>query len=72
MQALSTERVPLARRAYRLQEVADMLGVTRQSAYRLVWNGKLRAIGGRGKGTRMLVPIEELDKFLSGAASIPA
>ena len=52
------------RRTYRVEEVADMLGVARATAYNLVKEGYIRS---SRAGRLILVPVEALDEFLSTA-----
>ena len=52
----------LPRRAWRVAEVAEMLGVSDDTVYRLLNSGEL---GWIPANTAKLVPCEELDRYLS-------
>ena len=54
--------VNVIRRTYRVDEVAEMLGVARATAYNLIRDGYIRSIRA---GRLVLVPVEAVDEFLS-------
>lgn len=55
----------LPRRTFTLQEVAEMTGVTKSTAYHWVSSGLLRAVRVMGKGrSTWLVRTEDFDEFL--------
>jgi excisionase family DNA binding protein len=49
------------RLAFKITEVAEMLGVSESSVRRLIDNGTLRSIG---KLRHILIPKSEIDRFL--------
>ena len=55
------KNVDTTRRTYRVEEIAEMLGVSRAAAYNLVKDGYIRSIRA---GRIILVPVEALDEFL--------
>lgn len=55
------EGTTMTRRAYRADEIAAMLGISRSEAYNLVREGHIRSIR---IGRLVLVPVEALDEFL--------
>lgn len=58
------EKAPMTRRAYRAEEIAAMLGISRAAAYNLIRDGHIRSIR---VGRLVLVPVETLDEFLHTA-----
>ena len=55
-----------ARKTYRVDEVAKMLGISRAAANKLVDNGFLRAIHA---GRLILIPVSALDEFLKDSST---
>ena len=55
----------IIRRTYRVDEVANMLGVARATAYNLIRDGYIRSIRA---GRLVLVPVEAVDEFLNPEA----
>ena len=55
-----------ARKTYRVDEVAKMLGISRAAAYKLVDNGFLQAIHA---GRLILIPVSALDEFLKDSST---
>lgn len=58
------KKEPLARRAYRIKETADLIGVSRATIYRLIESGALRVITIPG-GLR-LIDAKSVEEVLSG------
>ncbi len=54
----------IARKTYRVEEIATMLGISRAAAYNLVGTGYIRAIRA---GRLILVPVDALEEFLQSA-----
>jgi len=54
-------------RTYSVREVAEILGVSRSTAYECVRTGQLPAVKLR---SRILVPVEAVDAFLAQAGPI--
>lgn len=54
----------LPRRAWRVDEVAEMLGVSAQTVYRLLADGEIAYIAARS--TR-LIPVDEFERYLREA-----
>ena len=50
-----------ARRTYRVDEIATLLGISRSGAYKLINDGYIRCIRA---GKLILVPVEALDEFI--------
>ena len=57
----------MARLTYSVAEAAEVLGVSKASAYSAVRNGTLRTVH---LGGRILIPKVAVDEFLAGDASI--
>ena len=56
------ERVEeIARKTYRVDEIATMLGISRAAAYNLVGAGYIRAIRA---GRLILIPVDAMEDFL--------
>lgn len=51
----------LTRRAYRVYEIAPILGISRSEAYLLVSKGHIRSIR---KGRMIFIPVEAISEFL--------
>ena len=51
----------IVRKTYRVDEIANLLGVSRSGAYKLINEGYIRCIRA---GKLILVPVEALDEFL--------
>ena len=49
------------RKTYRVDEIANLLGISRSGAYKLINEGYIRCIRA---GKLILVPVEALDEFL--------
>ena len=58
---IPTSTLPLPRKAYKLKEAADMLGISYISAYRLNKRGHLRS--SNALRTKM-IPATEIERFL--------
>lgn len=58
----------LARKALKLREAAQVLGVSTKTVRRLIDRNKLRAVRVL---RHLLIPITEIDRFLSGGNGIP-
>lgn len=58
------DRTTMTRRAYRADEIAVMLGISRAEAYNLIRDGHIRSIR---VGRLILVPTEALEEFLHTA-----
>lgn len=57
------EAPPPHKFAYSVKEVADGLGITRPTVYRLIGEGKLRTVNA---GVRRLIPADALAEYLAG------
>ena len=55
----------IARKTYRVDEVATMLGISRAAAYNLVGAGFIRAIHA---GRLILIPVDALEEFLQSTS----
>ena len=55
----------VARRTYRVDEVAKMLGISRAAAYNLVGAGYIRAIHA---GRLILIPVDAIEEFLQSSS----
>ena len=55
----------IARKTYRVEEIATMLGVSRAAAYNLVGSGYIRAIRA---GRLILIPVDALEEFLQNTS----
>ena len=55
----------IARKTYRVEEVAKMLGISRAAAYNLVGTGYIRAIHA---GRLILIPVDALEEFLQSSS----
>ncbi len=51
----------VTRKTYRVEEVAEMLGVSRSAAYNLVGEGYIRAVRA---GRLILIPAEAVEEFI--------
>ena len=49
--------------AFGVDEVASLLGLHKNSVYRAIWKGEIRAVK---LGARLLVPRSELERLLGG------
>jgi len=58
---MSTETSPVARLTYSVEEAAQALGISRNSAYAYVKNGTIPSVR---VGARLLVPKGALDRLL--------
>jgi excisionase family DNA binding protein len=54
--------IALERKAVRIQEFADMLGISRGTVYNMIWAGELRTVHVHGV---RLIPITEADRLLA-------
>lgn len=59
------EQISTARRTYRVDELAAMLGISRAAAYNLVRDGYIQSIRA---GRMILIPVEALEEFLASAS----
>lgn len=55
---------PQPRRAYRVSEVAEMLGVTPKTIYRWIDKGLLKGV--RVRGMNVMIPAPAVEKMLKG------
>jgi excisionase family DNA binding protein len=62
MKVIETTSVPMPRRAFTIQEVAQQLGCAVDSIYRAIYRGQLRPLAGFG---RKMISDKELERFLS-------
>ena len=61
---MTTTQVTELRRAYRVEEVAEMIGVSRSTAWRLLASGALESI--KVGGSRRITA-DQLDRFLAAS-----
>ena len=65
-------QIPSLRRAYRVKEVAEMLGLPRTTVYDLIRREDIRAVAlGSGRRKIYLVTAEELDRVLHRGPAHP-
>src|SRR5262245_66028185 len=63
---LAPRQTPTPRRAYRVKEVSEMLGLPKSTVYDLIRRSDLRAVLlGSGLRKIVLIPAEEIDRLLS-------
>jgi excisionase family DNA binding protein len=55
------DATPLPRKAYRADEVAEMIGLSRDAIYDLCASGELRS---RKVGTKWIIPAAAVDEFI--------
>jgi excisionase family DNA binding protein len=49
-------------------QLADRLGISRSTAYKLIWNGELPAVQLGGPGHSLRIDEAELEQWLRGAS----
>ena len=62
---MATTPVTEHRRAYKVEEVAELLGLSRNTVFRLLKRGELQSI--KVGGSRRIT-VEQLDRYLAAAA----
>ena len=55
------------RRAYRVDEIAELLGISRSGAYKLVNGGYIRCIR---VGKLILIPVDAFEEFMNNANAV--
>ncbi len=66
VQVLPVQVIPVA---YRVEEAAEALRISRDMVYELIRSGRLRSIK---LGSRRLVPLVALDEYISTALEVAA
>ena len=59
-----SEKETAIRKTYRVDEIAELLGISRSGAYKLVNEGHIKCIRA---GKLILIPVEALEEFLQKA-----